>query len=272
MAVIMAAVLMGMRRVGACCILAVLCVAMAVLVRGGVALIRIRCQVHITVLGLSPQKPGGVEGVYLHDLLNRHGVGSQRQAALHDGCKGVDGADGGRSLPEPVRAHGICLVQQDLVCEGHLLGRLVHHIHGPISAQLRQEMRSVDYREDAVDLAVLVHNFVRAEGLTNRPGVGHTSGFDQDSVNHGIREARFQPLFHSCHNVANGFYKVVPHGAAKAAVVEDGDGLHCGLLASTLFQQHLVDGRIAELIFNHSVPLPMLSTQDVVQQCGLSCP
>ena len=39
--------------------------------------------------------------------------------------------------------------------------------------------------------------------------------------------------------------------------------LHCGLLAHTLLQKHLIDSGIAELVFDHCVPVKNLMSLDV---------
>mmetsp|Transcript_73368 Transcript_73368/g.148456 ORF Transcript_73368/g.148456 Transcript_73368/m.148456 type:complete len:229 (-) Transcript_73368:192-878(-) len=130
-------------------------------------------------------------------------------------------------------------------------------------------MDSIDHSEDAIDLAVLVDHRVQVKGLAHGSRVCHAGGLDQNAVQGRIWDSACQSILHRVNDITDRQHQVITEGAAKATVVQDGYGLHRGLLASTLLQKHLIDSGIAELVFDHCVLLPMLRAKNVIQQSCL---
>mmetsp|Transcript_15683 Transcript_15683/g.31770 ORF Transcript_15683/g.31770 Transcript_15683/m.31770 type:complete len:380 (+) Transcript_15683:451-1590(+) len=211
-----------------------------------------------------------VEGVDAEQGLEGHRVRRLGQGALGDGNEGVHATQRLDGLLQLLGAREVDLVQEDLVCEGHLLRGLVYSALRPLARQLLDEMHRVHYGEHPVDLAVRVHKRIAVERLADRAWVCYARGLDQDAMK-GLSAVRvcLLLLLGGLDDALDGLDEVVPDGAAEAAVVQKSDGLLRLLLVARRGQELVVDAHLADLVLDHGVAPPVLRLEDVVEQGGL---
>mmetsp|Transcript_16048 Transcript_16048/g.42385 ORF Transcript_16048/g.42385 Transcript_16048/m.42385 type:complete len:225 (-) Transcript_16048:530-1204(-) len=162
----------------------------------------------------------------LQHLVQREGLDAQQEIHIAHGvlrstnlCRLVDRTNFSVHLLQVLRVDQVGLVQEDAVCERDLLDGLVDDSLRLLLAQMFQAVLGIHDGEDAIQHHIVLHEFVREEGLDHRRWVGKARRLDDDAVERlALASSLPVEFFQACNEVA-------PDGAADATVVHLDDVL-----------------------------------------------
>ena len=161
-----------------------------------------------------------------------------------DLCERVDRTYPDFESIEVFRSYEIAFIEQDDICKGDLFARFLAVI------KVRENVLRVDEGDNGINEELIFQLIVDKKRLDDRSGIGEPGCFDEDLVE----------LILPFHEVAEDADEVASHGAADAAVI------HFEQLLIGIDDEIVINPDLAELIFDHGDPEPVVLGEDPVEE------
>ena len=183
------------------------------------------------------------------------GVKQQRQIdiAVGHGVDGRAGVDAGEPFAQRrVIRRDIGFGQQNAIRVTNLRLRqrkLVHLLIG---------MHRIDQRNHAVEQISLAEDLMGEEGLNDRAGIGHAGALDHQPIK--VEFATIEPV----EQIQQRIFQLIRAATADATIGQGFD------LRGAIANQLIVNGDLAELIFDNRNLIAVLCIEDVAQEGGFA--
>mmetsp|Transcript_101166 Transcript_101166/g.198518 ORF Transcript_101166/g.198518 Transcript_101166/m.198518 type:complete len:331 (+) Transcript_101166:319-1311(+) len=126
--------------------------------------------------------------------------------------------------------------------------------------QARKQVLRICQGDDCVEAQVRGDFRVGHEGADNRHRVSHASSFDHDLID-------LATIPHVVDDTHETTHEIAANGATHATIIHENHLFSQGQLVFLHFQQRIVDGDLAKLIFDDRDFLLPLHLEHVIQQC-----